>query len=366
MEYLKSKKVQTIILIVVSSIIILVILYGAFFHNRTKRCIKNINLKFKKILHIQSLSRNKKIMKGNYKLSDFYIASSNKSYLTCTNYYDYISTDALKNCLENGCRFIDLDIYNSDLTKESWPVVAYGKERGNWKYTNSLCFEECCKVISNLAFSNLILNNSDPLFINLNLYLNKNLYTVDKVAENIYKYFSFRMLPPQFSYQGISHNHQTTVNISETPIKDLFNKVIFICDQYELFKDSKLDEIINISNSIGNYKNISNDELFVNDCKCNDDVTDTLTDLKDFNKKYLTKFYTPIKSRHQKNIDYKKAWYLGCQFICMNYNSPDKNMLNYLKEFNEYSFILKPYKLRVKNTLNTGELVKTPYYSIRY
>ena len=72
MEYLKSKKVQTIILIVVSSIIILVILYGAFFHNRTKRCIKNINLKFKKILHIQSLSRNKKIMKGNYKLSDCY------------------------------------------------------------------------------------------------------------------------------------------------------------------------------------------------------------------------------------------------------------------------------------------------------
>ena len=366
MNYLQSKLVQRGIIIFVTTIIVMLVAYFYFFYKRTTRCIKKSSNIYEKILHIQPLARNKKIMDGNYKLSDFFIASSYKSYLTCSNYIDYISVDAIKNCLLHGCRFIDLDIYNSDFTKDSEPVVAYGKEKGNWKYTNSLCLDLCFKTISELAFSNLVLNSSDPLFINLNLYLNKNLYTVDKVAEYVYKYFSLRLLPPEYSYQGMSHNHKASVNITEAPIKNLFNKVIFICEQYDLIKDSKLDEIINISTNIGNYRSISYDKLFKDKCSCEEDLTDTLTDLKEYNKKYLTKFYNPIHSRSQSNIDFKKAWYLGCQFICMNYNQPDKNMINYLDEFKDYSFVLKPYKLRVKNTVNPGQKVKTPYYTIRY
>ena len=366
MKYLQSKSVQNGILILVVTILTIFIVFFIFFYKRTSRCIKKSSSKYQKVLHIQSLARNKKIMEGNYKLSDFYIASSYKSYLTCTNYLDYISIDSLRNCLLNGCRYIDLDIYNSDFTKDSEPVVAYGKEQGNWKFTNNLCLEICFKAISELAFSNKVLNSSDPLFINLNLYLNKNLYTIDKVSEYIYKYFSLRLLPPEYSYQGLSHNHQASVNITETPIKELFNKVIFICDQYNLIKNSKLDEIINISSNIGNYKSISYDKIFDNSCNCQEDLTDILTDIKDYNKKYLTRFYKPIHSRNQSNINYRKAWYLGCQFICMNYNQPDNNMLQYLDKFKEYSFVLKPYKLRVKNNINPGQKVKTPYYTIKY
>ena len=371
MEYFNNDLIKKLTVIIISILILLLVLYFWLLHDRTDRCLKNSNNKYTKVLHMQSLTRNKKIMSSNYKLSDFYIASSYKSYLACSNYYDLISVDAIKNCLLNGCRFIDLDIYNNDFTKDSEPVVAYGKEIGNWKYTNSLCFEKCCKCISDFAFSQLVLNSNDPLFINLNLYINQNLHTVDKIASYIYKYFSLRLLPPKYSYQGVNANIAGSVNISETPIKELFNKIIFICDQHELIKDSKLDEIINISSDIGNYKSISIENLLEsNKCNCSDpmsnSVTKKVTDLKDYNKKYLTKFYAPIHSRNQTNLDYKIGWYTGCQFICMNYNNPDENMLKYLNEFKDYALVLKPYKLRVKNRYNTSKLMNTPHYNINY
>ena len=36
------------------------------------------------------LQYNHKVMNSDFKLCDFYIASSYKSYLPCTNYYDYV------------------------------------------------------------------------------------------------------------------------------------------------------------------------------------------------------------------------------------------------------------------------------------
>ena len=36
----------------------------------------------------------------DYILADFWIASSYKSYLPCTNYFDYASTDAITACLK--------------------------------------------------------------------------------------------------------------------------------------------------------------------------------------------------------------------------------------------------------------------------
>ena len=108
-------------------------------------------------------------------------------------------------------------------------------------------FEECCKTISQVAFSNEVSGASDPLFINLNLFLNYNIYTMDKIADILIKYFGHRFLPAKYSYYGINKNSPNlTVNIATESITNFINKVIIICDN-ENVAGTKLEELINIS-----------------------------------------------------------------------------------------------------------------------
>ena len=57
---------------------------------------------YKEYINIQPVQYNKKVMNGDFKLCDFCIAASYKSYLPCTNYYDYSSIDAVKKCILYG------------------------------------------------------------------------------------------------------------------------------------------------------------------------------------------------------------------------------------------------------------------------
>lgn len=325
---------------------------------------------FKKIINIQPLSSCKKILKKNYKLCDFYIASSYKSYLPCTNYYDYADLKSIEKCLEYGARYIDLDIFNKNFKECTEPVVCNGKEIGNWHFTNALSFDDCCSLISSVAFSNKVSGRNDPLFINLNLYTNGNIGTINKIAEKIIKHLGHKLLDSKYSYQGYSPNPKNYTNIMTTPIKNLINKVIIVCDNHKEFKGTDLDELVNIcSNNIGNFRNMK----YI-------DVKESYdpAELREFNKKNMTRVIPPINKRDKENINYNIPWYLGCQFICMNYNLADSYMHSYMRRFKECSFILKPYKLRYKpifieppkkqivEVSFAPEKVSTPFYSITY
>lgn len=346
------KKHKNIIIVILFILIILTVLIYLFY-NKIPRCIKNANNIYRHCNELRSIEKDPILMKNDYRLCDFFINSSYKSYLACPNNY-YASVDALKMCLINGCRYLDLDIYNKDFTTQTQPVVCYGNEVGNWHYSNVLCFDECCKTIADYAFSNYISNNSDPLFINLNLFVNHNYYTIDKIHDILIKYFSHRILSSKYSYQD--------GNLPEISIKDLIHKVVFICDNYEDLKSSKLNEIVNIS-SRNNEKlrTYEYNKLFNIECKCKIDTTEELTEIKNFNKNHLTKIY----NKDFKNYNFYLPWYLGIQFICMSYNHPTNYMVDYLNHFRVTSFVLKPYRLR-KKTKYTPEKVKTPFYEIYY
>ena len=89
-----------------------------------------------------------------------------------------------------------------------------------------------------------------------------------------------------------------------------------------------------------NDKNINvGDEILMNE--------DILNNLSTFNKVGLTLVYPhrpeDVKT---KNYEFYEALTYGCQFICMNYQNPDKNIYNYIDTFKETSFRLKPSGLR--------------------
>ena len=321
-------------------IIILIILYFILIYKRVPRYLYKLN-KLIKARNIRSLSSKSSKFLNKYKLCDFYIASSYKSYLPCTNYYDYSHITSIESVLKAGARYIDLDIFNKNFNENTDPIVCNGKEKGNWHYTTYIDLDKCCKIISKLAFSNEISNYTDPLFLNLNLYVNDNYNTINKIAKILIKYFSHKFLPKKFSYCGINLNDsKKSINIALQPIKIFINKVIIICD-YNV-KDTNLAELINISsNKFGNFRNMNYIKL---------KETFNLKEVTNYNKKNLTKVvpYQQSLKRLKTNINYAIPWYLGCQFICMNYNIIDDYFNAYLKRFNKYSFVLKPYKLRYK------------------
>ena len=98
----------------------------------------------------------------------------------------------------------------------------------------------------------------------------------------------------------------------------------------------------------------------------------------EFNKKNLTFVFPNFKDRQKDNYNFFTPYYLGCQFITMNYSEPNEWMKQYITNFKNCSFILKPFKLRyhpkvIKQPLDQTKKVSfaprkvsTPFYSITY
>ena len=280
-----------------------------------------------------SLSDNLEIITSNFKLCDFYIASSYKSFLPCNNYYDYASIRAVRKNLILGARLIDLDVFNDTFDEDTTPVICAGDEIGNWHYTNSISFDETCKMISQTAFNGSAVSNpSDPLFLSINFKTWYNKKTIDKCAEILKKYFTNKFLDQKYDYQG----RETNADLSRVPITQLFNKVIIICTGN--IKNTLMDELCNLHHKASViFRRYNHLEI-----KDNYDGNE----LKEYNKQNLSIVVPKFDKRIKDNFNYLTAWYWGCQFICMNYTEPTDYMRSYAKRFKNCSFVLKKYQLR--------------------
>ena len=108
-EFVRKYKTPVIVSVV---IVVILSVYLFVFYNRVDRSLRR--MKDYDLSKVTALQYNRKVMSGNFKLCDFYVASSYKSYLPCTNYYDYASCESIKQVIKAGARYIDLDIYNKD------------------------------------------------------------------------------------------------------------------------------------------------------------------------------------------------------------------------------------------------------------
>jgi hypothetical protein len=334
---------------------------------------------------------------NNYRLCDFYVASAYKCYLPCTYYYDYSSEDAIISCLSAGARYLHLDIFPDNslrgggIRPDADPIVCNGDEIGNWHYTTSISFDDVCRVINVFGFGNgapnsqniitadnvdnRIMNAKDPLFIHLSLKCWGHISVIDKCADILLKYFGNNLLAyssnENFKYAYCGTNTKT--NIALTPINELLDRIIIICDAVDDndIKNSKLFEIANISPNFGGTCRMGTYEK----------VRDT-QDQKEFieyTKQNLAIVRPTEYGRDKTNYNFYTPWYMGCQFMAMNFTLNDafiKNYLNLENRFGKLSFVLKPEGLRYKpqliepptpqdpNVSNNPNNISTPFGNV--
>jgi len=362
-----KKKIIEIILAVLTLTIILLILFNI----QSVRVSRYLG-KMVKTVPKNALSTNNDYISGinNYRLCDFYIASAYKCYLPCTYYYDYSSSDAIISCISAGARYLhfdvfpDIDLWAGGLRPDANPVVCNGDEIGNWHYTTSIPFDEVCRIVNvyalgnlppnsqnivkNVDTSNKIGNTTDPLFIHLSLKCWGQTSVIDKCADLLVQYFGNNLLANKdfkYAYCGTKSN----TNIALTPIVKLTQSVIVICDAEDKndIENSKLFEIANISPN------------FAGTCRMDtyEKIRDTQdqTELKNYNKQNMTIVRPTEYSRDKVNYNFYTPWYMGCQFLSMNFTGIKgdgfiNNYLNLENRFGKHSFVLKPTALRYDPT----------------
>lgn len=351
-------KKNLFLIIIIFIVTISVIFYFTSIYRRIPRYLKSIKYNLKE-LEIRPIKSCPELIKKNYKLCDFYISSSAKSYLPCQQYYDYSSIKMIELAILNGARYIELDIFNKGFCPETIPVVTNGTQPGNWHWTTELSFEDCCDTIANYAFSSLIPNGSDPFFIYLNLNTDYNCSTVNKVAETLRTYFKGRLLNKDYSYQR--------KNIGMVNIQEFLDKTIILAN--DSCKGTDLNELINLNLKgpfLRSYNHYEIESLY------------EPKEVIEFNKRNLTRVFPAFPDRITKNYNPRGGWLYGCQFCAVNFSQMDDNLRCHFLEFNKSSFILKPYQLRYhkesykrpipqsKKVSFAPEQITTPYYSITY
>jgi hypothetical protein len=368
-DFLKRNK-ETILNIIIFGTIILVVLL-IIFNIETVRVNRYLGKMVQSKAKNAFQSNNEFMdMNSNYRLCDFYVASAYKCYLPCTYYYDYASIEPIIKCIVSGARYLHFDIFpdtylfNGGLRPDAEPVVCSGDEVGNWHYTTSVSFDEVCRIINVFALGNSapnsqniivkedtynpIMNAKDPLFIHLSLKCRGQISVIDKCANILMQYFGNNLLAGSPELENFKYAYCGTLsntNIALTPMGELMGKVIIICDALDEndIKDSKIFEITNISPNFGGT------------CRMNtyEQIRDTYDakELTEYNRQNVTIVRPSEYSRDKMNYNFYTPWYMGCQFMSMNFTIGDQFIQNYLmldNRFGSYSFALKPLELRYK------------------
>ena len=226
--------------------------YKTSFTQRTQNKIKNFEKNF-----VKNIDRKQKDLCGNkFKnstVSDFYICSSHKPFLTGFLQYDYSSLDMLQKSIIYGSRYIELEIFNKEIRNDTIPVVGSSSSDGSVIYgQNTLDCEDVFKLIGNIVFSERYLDNyKEPFFIFLNLKLKNKTATLDKLYDIIKRNLNLRLLGSNYSYQK--------ENIARTKICHLMEKIVLFSS--EGYENSKMEEIINMSTKSPSLNRIKYTEL---------------------------------------------------------------------------------------------------------
>mgnify|MGYP000347173920 CR=1 FL=1 len=120
-------------------------------------------------------------------LSDIFICSSAKSYLSGRQVFDYVSKQMFFQTVKLGARYCELDLFENN---EGNIVVSNGLFEGNWRLTiNEIYFEDFCKEIPTRVFNKEYTNNyNDPFILFLGLHITKNkMNLVAKIIEQYMK-----------------------------------------------------------------------------------------------------------------------------------------------------------------------------------
>ena len=293
---------------------------------------------------------------NDYYLRDFFIASAYRPYVCHNHKYDYVSVEVFKEIVRSGPRMVELEVFNDKYGDKVEPVVSVGDEKGEWKYTlNSAPLKEFFRAIARVAFNPLTCKvYKDPFIIYLNLKTNRNIKCLNKIHQYLYDELGQFLLDTNYSYND-KNKKFTDIKLSEC-----FGRVIVLASTG--FEGTNLEELVNYS-TVSNYtlKHMKDQRriLYLN----YNDIVETEEDIEDFvnsqhhkvSKTQVLDYnkcsFTIISPGNENsgifggispiNYDVGRSLESGAQFMMMNYQKLDNNMLNYLYVFKDTSLVEK-------------------------
>jgi hypothetical protein len=265
------------------------------------------------------------------RLRDYYIKTAYNCCASGNYKNDFVNLCALKNCIKQGARCLDFEIYSVD----GLPVIATSSisDFSIKESYNSVPFAQAMEVISMYAFSaGNSPNPRDPLILHFRI-MSANKTIQDSMATALYNTLEDRLLGPYFSYENNGKN------IGAFPIANLMGKVVVIVDKSNpIFTESLFNE----------YVNLASNSVFMRVLRYKDVIyTPDMDELIQFNKQQMS-ICLPDLSANKTNYSSALAMTYGCQMIGMCFQNFDDNMKFYTQLFDDAgsAFILRPDRLR--------------------
>ena len=269
---------------------------------------ENSQLKIQEIYpspHLTPLYKQDKV-DINKELINYSILSSRNSYLDNN---EECSLDALKQVIDYGAKFIELDLFTNDGN------IVVAKDV---YLENSLDFKDCCNIIKKNAFK---LHPYDPLFLYLKC---KSLgpYEQNQIANIIKQVIPYdQLLHKKYGNCGntLSNNDKESIYKMSHSMDEFKNRIIIITDNSKpLNKDMPriLDDITNLSTG-------DNYNIGINHIPTTEDPEEIISHSE--NKMSL---YYP-------NDDYAWIGVTGTQFIPMKFYENTDAVNAYLKIFSK-------------------------------
>jgi hypothetical protein len=288
-------------------------------------------------------------------LRDFYIKTAYNCCASGDFKSDYVSMCALYNVIAQGCRCLDFEIYCLNDT----PVIAVSSidQIGVKQSYNFLNASDVFIAINNYAFNGNVLpsliagspdkpqrfcpNPTDPLFLHFRLKTN-NVGVVNQLAALIAQTFESKLLPIQFMRESNGKN------MTKTPIKDLVDdvngKVVIMVEKSSTTGSMP---ILYQSANMWELTNITTNSVFIYEKRFSDiKNTNAPNDVVNFNRQNMT-IVLPDLNENNTNYIYVVPRLLGCQFIAMNFQNNDQNLISYNKFFDDSksAFVPRPADL---------------------
>lgn len=294
-----------------------------------KNCV-NIDEVYSKFPLISNISANNdKFI--DYKLRDYFIKTAYNCCSSGKHKNDFVNLCALRNCIRQGARCLDFEIYSVD----NQPVIAASSTNDfNVKETyNTILFSRAMETVSNYAFSaSNCPNPSDPLILHFRI-MTSSVKIHDEIAKQLYDTLSEKLLGKKFSYEN------NGLNIGSYPLLMLREKVVIMVDKANpIFASTLLNEYVNITTNSAFVK-----ELRFGEVKFTHDPEE----LKHYNTQNMS-IVLPDLSPNNKNYPFRIALSYGVQMIALSFQNFDNYMKDYTQFFDNegYAFVLKPENLR--------------------
>ena len=290
-------------------------------------------------------------------MRDFYIKTAYNCCASGDFKSDYVSMCALYNVIAQGCRCLDFEIYCLNDT----PVVAVSSvdQIGVKQSYNFLNAADVLSAVNTYALNSngntlpkidpaskdetqrFCPNPNDPLFLHFRLKTN-NVNVVNQLAAIIAETFQSKLLPIEFMRESNGKN------MSRTPIKDLVDnvngKVVIMVEKNSNTGDMP---ILYRSANMWELTNITTNSVFIHEKRFTDiKNTNAPKEIIEFNRQNMT-IVLPDLNENNTNYIYVVPRMLGCQFIAMNFQNNDQNLVSYNNFFDNMkcAFVPRPAEL---------------------